>query len=53
MGYSRIIFKKVNENNQLKLIVRAFQRRFRQELINGIIDKECVIISNNLTNKNY
>ena len=29
----------------------AFQRRFRQELINGVIDKECLLISNNLVNK--
>ena len=32
-------------------IVKAFQRRFRQELINGKIDKECLIISNNLAKK--
>ncbi len=29
----------------------AFQRRFRQELINGVIDKECLLISTNLVNK--
>ena len=29
-------------------IVKAFQRHYRQELINGIIDKECLIIANNL-----
>ena len=32
-------------------ITTAFQRRFRQELINGIIDKECLIISKNLIKK--
>ena len=32
-------------------IVKAFQRRFRQELINGKLDKECLIISNNLAKK--
>ena len=32
-------------------ITIAFQRRFRQELINGIIDKECLIISKNLIKK--
>jgi len=31
--------------------VKAFQRRFRQELINGKLDKECLIISNNLAKK--
>ncbi len=32
-------------------IVKAFQRRFRQELVNGKVDKECLIISENLANK--
>ena len=32
----------------LKLLTIAFQRRFRPELINGKIDQECLIISNNL-----
>ena len=31
-----------------RLLTRAFQRRFRQELVNGIIDKECLLISKNL-----
>ena len=46
MGYSRnISFKKYK---YFKLLTSAFQRRFRQELVNGIIDKECLIISENL-----
>ena len=32
-------------------IVEAFQRRYRKELINGLLDKECLIIAQNLTNK--
>ena len=32
-------------------IVKAFQRHYRQELINGTIDKECLIIANNLLKK--
>ena len=32
-------------------IVKAFQRRFRQELVDGEIDKECLIISENLAFK--
>ena len=32
-------------------IVKAFQRHYRQELINGIIDKECLVIANNLSKK--
>jgi N-acetylmuramoyl-L-alanine amidase len=37
--------------NKLSLnrIFKAFQRRFRQELINGILDQECLIISENLS----
>ena len=34
-----------------KTITFAFQRRFRQEVINGIIDQECLIISKNLAKK--
>ena len=30
-------------------ITSAFQRRFRQDLVNGIIDEECLLISKNLT----
>ena len=29
-------------------IVKAFQRHYRKEQINGILDKECLIISQNL-----
>ena len=32
-------------------IVKAFQRHYRQELINGIVDKECLVIANNLSKK--
>ena len=46
LGYSKIKFiKSVNEN---KILTKAFQRRFRQTLINGKIDKECLLISKNL-----
>ena len=31
--------------------VKAFQRRYRKELINGLLDKECLIIAQNLTKK--
>ena len=45
--------KNLSEKNikYLKILTIAFQRRFRQELINGIIDKECLIISKNLVKK--
>ena len=38
----------MNKDNYLKYVAKAFQRRFRQELINGKIDQECVLISKNL-----
>ena len=46
IGYSRVLNKSKNENN--KLLTSAFQRRFRQDLVNGIIDEECLLISKNL-----
>lgn len=46
IGYNQIkSIKSVNEN---KILTKAFQRRFRQSLINGKIDKECLLISKNL-----
>ena len=30
-------------------IIRSFQRHYRKELINGVLDKECMIIAQNLT----
>ena len=49
IGYPKNIF--YNKHKYLKLLTAAFQRRFRQELINGIIDQECLIISDNLIKK--
>ncbi len=46
IGYYKISQK--NRNLQKKILTKAFQRRFRQELINGISDQECLIISKNL-----
>ena len=43
IGYSKN-YKKQNE----KLLIKAFQRRFRPSLINGIIDQECLLLSKNL-----
>tara|TARA_Y100001970_G_C14014256_1_gene740102 strand:+ start:180 stop:818 length:639 start_codon:yes stop_codon:yes gene_type:complete len=45
--------KKLNENNSnyFKMLIKAFQRRFRQKLINGTIDQECFDISNNIVKK--
>ena len=44
IGYSKKVLNK-------KTLVSAFQRRFRQELINGKIDQECLLISQNLAKK--
>ncbi len=46
IGYH--IDKSLNKKKARKILTIAFQRRFRQELINGIIDQECLIISKNL-----
>ena len=46
LGYNKINSSKSNFNN-IKLI-KTFQRRFRQKLINGLLDKECLVISKNL-----
>jgi N-acetylmuramoyl-L-alanine amidase len=51
IGYSKNFSKNLNKDKQQRFIIKAFQRRFRQELINGKIDKECLIISNNLIKK--
>ena len=51
IGYLNEKFKNLRKKNFKNYIIKAFQRRFRQELINGKIDKECLIISENLANK--
>ena len=45
-GYCRI--KKQIHRKNATLLTKAFQRRFRQNLINGKIDKECLLISKSL-----
>jgi N-acetylmuramoyl-L-alanine amidase len=51
IGYSINIPKKVKKDKFLKYLIKAFQRKFRQELINGKIDQECLLISENLAKK--
>ena len=41
----------LSKKNFFNLIVKAFQRRYRQEVINGKVDKECILISENLAKK--
>ena len=46
IGYPKTILNK--KKGCINNLTKAFQRRFRQVLINGIIDKECLIISKKL-----
>ena len=46
IGYQK--FKIKNSPNKNKYLIKAFQRRFRQSLVNGVSDKECLMISKNL-----
>ena len=50
IGYSEKNFKnsKFKMVQCKKILIKAFQRRFRQDLVNGIADQECLIISKNL-----
>ena len=47
IGYCISVKKKFFQTKTLK----AFQRHYRKELINGSIDKECFLIAENLTKK--
>ena len=46
IGYNKIKSSKLIDNK--RFLAKSFQRRFRQNLVNGIIDKECLIISRDL-----
>ena len=46
IGYSNV--KKFKSYKNIKYLTLAFQRRFRQSLVNGKIDRECLLISKNL-----
>ena len=48
IGYSKKYLKDKDMNKYLRELTKNFQRRFRQELIDGKIDQECLIISKNL-----
>ena len=49
IGYPKNSIRK--NDNYLKKLTTAFQRRFRKDLINGLPDAECLIISSNLKKK--
>ena len=46
IGYTKVQSK--NSIYKKRLLIKAFQRRFRQGLVNGISDQECLILSKNL-----
>jgi N-acetylmuramoyl-L-alanine amidase len=48
LGYTNTSTFIKNKSNFNKLLIKAFQRRFRPELINGKIDEECLLIINKL-----
>ena len=51
IGYSIKNLTKLKKDEFSIFLISAFQRRFRQELINGKIDQECLLISQNLAKK--
>ncbi|MDA9789307.1 N-acetylmuramoyl-L-alanine amidase [Candidatus Pelagibacter sp.] len=51
IGYSIKNLTKLKKDEFSNFLISAFQRRFRQELINGKIDQECLLISKNLAKK--
>jgi len=53
IGYSKKIPKNMSKVRYKAFIIKAFQRRYRQELINVKIDKECLLISQNLIKRKY
>jgi N-acetylmuramoyl-L-alanine amidase len=46
LGYTMVL----TADSLDKDFIKAFQRRYRQDLINGIFDQECYLILNNLQN---
>ena len=51
IGFTKKKPKNIKKDKFLMLLAQAFQRRFRQDLINGKIDNECLLISENLVKK--
>ena len=49
IGYNKINHITTSQSN--RYLTKSFQRRFRQDLVNGIIDKECLLIIRNLDTK--
>tara|TARA_B110000444_G_scaffold150098_1_gene140431 strand:- start:6 stop:749 length:744 start_codon:yes stop_codon:yes gene_type:complete len=52
IGYSKKYSKDKSRDKYLRELAKTFQRRFRQELVDGKTDQECLLISKNLV-KSY
>ena len=48
IGYSKKTTKDISKVKYLRELTKTFQRRFRQELVDGKIDQECLLISKSL-----
>jgi N-acetylmuramoyl-L-alanine amidase len=48
IGYSKKYTKDISKDKYLIELTKTFQRRFRQKLVNGKIDLECLLISKSL-----
>jgi len=53
IGYSKKFLKNASKDKYLDYITKAFQRRYRQDVVDGRIDQECLIISQNLIKNFY
>ena len=51
IGYTFNNKTNLRYENYKGLLIKAFQRRYRQQIINGKIDKECLLISKNIAKK--
>ena len=48
IGYSKTFAKNIGRNKYLIELIKSFQRRFRQELVDGKIDQESLLINKSL-----
>ena len=51
IGYSKKYPKDNSSDKYSRELAKTFQRRFRQELVDGKIDRECLLISKNLVRR--
>jgi N-acetylmuramoyl-L-alanine amidase len=48
IGYSKTFPKNIGRNKYFRELIKSFQRRFRQELVDGKIDQESLLINKSL-----